>query len=227
MRSPSGRACAGAAVARCLMYCVPSTLQTQASRTSSSRSRRAHAPRGTWQPPSSVLRSVRSAMIALRVSASSSFSTRVGGIGIVGAAFDADGALADGGQERVGRENFGDAMRGAEAVESGFGEHDGVVFAAFDFAEAGVDVAAEIANVEIGAKMKKLRAAAEATSADAGAFAKSGEIRAVVGDEAVADVFAPKNCGKRKAGRRFRRNVFDAVNGDVDGIVDAGLLRVL
>ena len=42
------------------MYCVPSTLQTQASRTSSLRSRRAHAPSGTWQPPSSVLRRVRS-----------------------------------------------------------------------------------------------------------------------------------------------------------------------
>ena len=143
-----------------------------------------------------------------------------GGFGVIGAAFDADGALADGRQENVGRENFGDAMRCAEAIEARFGEHDGVVFAAFDFAEARVNVAAKIANVEIGAKMKELRAATEAAGADAGAFTESCEIGAVVGDETVANVFAPENRGEREAGRRFRRNIFDAVDGDVDGIVE-------
>ena len=151
---------------------------------------------------------------------------RGGSLGVVGAAFDADGALADGGQENFGREDFGDAMRQAEAIESGFGEHDGVVFTAFDFAEARVHVAAEVANVEIGAKMKELRATAETAGADASAFAKSGKIGAVVGDEAVADVFAAQNRGKRKAGRRFCRNVFDAVNGDVDGIVEQSFFEL-
>ena len=155
------------------------------------------------------------------------FLERDGSFGVVGAAFDADGALADGGQKNLGRENFGDAMRGAEAIEAGFREHDGVVFAAFDFAEARVHVAAKIANVEVGAEMEKLRAAAEAAGADAGAFAKSGEIRAVVGDEAIADVFAAQNRGKRKAGRRFGGNVFHAVNGDVDGIVEERFFELL
>jgi hypothetical protein len=81
------------------------------------------------------------------------FFERDGSFGVVGAAFDADGALADGGEKRLGGENFGDAVRGAEAIEAGFGEHDGVVFAAFDFAEAGVNVAAKVADVEIGAEM--------------------------------------------------------------------------
>ncbi len=76
-----------------------------------------------------------------------------GGIGVVGAALDADCALTDCGEKNIGSENFGDAMRGAEAIEPGFSEHDGVVFAAFDFAEARIHVAAQIADVEVGTKM--------------------------------------------------------------------------
>src|SRR5579862_5953706 len=55
------------------------------------------------------------------------FFERDGSFGVVGAAFDADGALADRGEKGVGRENLGDAMRCAETIEAGFGEHDGVV----------------------------------------------------------------------------------------------------
>src|SRR5580698_9192154 len=74
--------------------------------------------------------------------------------------------------------------------------------------------------------MQELRAATEAAGANAGTFAKSGEIGAVVGDEAVANVFAAENRGKREAGRRFRGNVFDAVDGDVDGIVEQSFFEL-
>ena len=70
MRSPSCAACSGGAVARWRMYCTPSTEQTTASITNSPRSSRAQAPSGTWQPPCSVESNARSAMMAVRVSAS-------------------------------------------------------------------------------------------------------------------------------------------------------------
>ena len=53
--------------------------------------------------------------------------------------------------------NFADATAPAEAIESSFGEHDCVVFAAFHFAETGVHVATQIAHVEIWARVGIMR----------------------------------------------------------------------
>src|SRR6202035_548615 len=48
------------------------------------------------------------------------------------AAFGSDSALTDGWHADVGRKRLADAVRPAEAVEAGLGEHHGIVFAAFD-----------------------------------------------------------------------------------------------
>ena len=50
-------------------------------------------------------------------------------------------ALTYGGHANFWRENFADAIAPAEAVESGFGKEDSIVFATCDFAQAGVHVA--------------------------------------------------------------------------------------
>ena len=67
--------------------------------------------------------------------------------------------MAYGREKNLRRKRFGDAIAPAEAVEPGFGEEDGVVFAALGFAEAGVDIAAEVADIEIGTNVAELRLA--------------------------------------------------------------------
>src|SRR5438552_12505647 len=110
------------------------------------------------------------------------FIENFGGLVVAGAAFDGDGALANRGHADFRRENFTDTMRGAEAVEAGFGEDHGIVFATFHFAKARIHVSAQIANVEIGSQMKKLSLAAQAAGTDARALAKMGESGAISGD---------------------------------------------
>ena len=74
--------------------------------------------------------------------------------------------------ENVGREGFGDAIAPAQAIEAGFGEEDGIVFAALRFAEAGVHVATKIADVQIGAHVAQLGLAPQTAGANARALAK-------------------------------------------------------
>src|SRR5579859_842026 len=126
-----------------------------------------------------------------------------GGLGVGEAALRGDGALTDGGHADVRGKGFADAVGPAEAVESGFGEHHGVVLAAFDFAQTSVDIAPQVAQIEIGTKVPELRLAAEAAGTHARAVTKMGEREALGGDQAVAHVFAAENRGKGNA----RRNV--------------------
>ena len=67
----------------------------------------------------------------------------VAGGGIALADLDAEGSLSCGGAHDFGGDDLFDEFRLAEAFESGGGEDDGVVFALLEFAQAGVDVAAQ------------------------------------------------------------------------------------
>ena len=75
--------------------------------------------------------------------------------GIIARAFferlDSERALAHRGAHDVGTEDFADDVAPAEAAKAGGGEHDGVILAALDFVDAGVDVAADRLNVEVAA----------------------------------------------------------------------------
>ena len=63
-----------------------------------------------------------------------------------------------------------DQFRFAQALQSGRGENDGVVFALFEFAQARIDVAAQGMNIEIGTDRLELRLAAQAGRAHARAL---------------------------------------------------------
>src|SRR6266436_3047429 len=150
-----------------------------------------------------------------------------GGFGIGKAAFGGNRTLAHGREKNLWRKSFGDAIAPAEAVEPGFGEEDGVVFTALGFAEAGVDIAAQVADIEIGANVAKLLLAAKASGADARALAEIGEGGAACRDEAVSNVFAAEDSGKGQAGGDFGRDVLDAVDGDVDRFFHQGVFEFL
>src|SRR5271157_703941 len=150
----------------------------------------------------------------------------VRGFRVVHASFDGDSALSHRGQGNFGRKGFRDFLAPAEAVETCFGENDGVVFAAFDFAEARIHVAAQFANIEIRAVMAQLRLAAEAAGADARALLEVGERGAFVGNETVADIIAAADRGEVKAPGGFRGNVFHAVDGEVHGFFEQGFFEL-
>jgi len=151
----------------------------------------------------------------------------LGGFGIGETTFGGNGALANGGKKNVGRESFGDAIAPTEAVETGFGEEDGVVFTALGFAEASVNVAAKFADVEVGPQVAKLGLSAKAAGADAGAMAEVGKSCATGGDQAIAHIFAAEDGGKRQAGVDLGGNVFDTVDGDIDRFVEQRVFKFL
>src|SRR6266446_253433 len=150
-----------------------------------------------------------------------------GGFGIGQAAFGGDCSLTHGGQKNIRSKGFGDAIAPAEAVQAGFGEEYAIVFAALRFAQASVDIAAKIADIEIGTNVAKLRLAAEAARADARSLTEIGERGATGGDEAVADIFAAEHGGKGQARVDFGGNVLDAVNGNVDRLVHQSVFEFL
>src|ERR1700730_385590 len=111
-------------------------------------------------------------------------------------------------------------MAAAEAIEAGFREHDRIVFAALDLAQAGVDIAAKIADVEIRADVPQLGLAAKTAGANPGTLPQVRKRGTVAGDKAVSHILTAADCGKREVGRHLRGNVLNAVDGDVDGLFE-------
>src|SRR5271165_3226717 len=155
------------------------------------------------------------------------FAENVRGFRVFHAGFDGDGALPHGRQGNFGRKGFGDFLAPAEAVESRFGKNDGVVLAAFDFAQARVHVAPEFANIQIGAVMAQLRLAAQAAGADARALLEVGERSAFMGDEAITHVIAAADRGKMEPTGRFRGNILNAVDGKIHGFLEQCFFKLL
>ncbi len=88
------------------------------------------------------------------------------GIGC-GASLEGERALAGCGAELVEGKTLVDRFGAVEAVEAGAGEDEGVTVAGVELAESGVDVAAELDELHVGAQGEELGAAAWAGGADA------------------------------------------------------------
>jgi hypothetical protein len=139
--------------------------------------------------------------------------------GIRESGFDADGALTDGGHANFGSESFRNSLAETEAIKSGFGNDDGIVLAAIHFAKSRVHVAAKVAKIKVGTNAAKLRLTAEAAGTHARAMLQTGEDNTIVGDERVTNIISAANGGKTQTRRRVRRNIFDAVNSEIDGFI--------
>jgi hypothetical protein len=71
---------------------------------------------------------------------------------VVAAAFDGEGALADGWEEVWWLEEFGDEVAEAESFEGGLGEDDGIEGVVGGEFEAGFDVTANGGDFEVWSK---------------------------------------------------------------------------
>ena len=73
---------------------------------------------------------------------------------VITTAFDAQGALAHGGHEG-GRLEMVHAVRGkTQTLEPGGGQHDGVVFAFLHLAQAGIHIAAQGKDLQVGTQIE-------------------------------------------------------------------------
>ena len=106
------------------------------------------------------------------------------------AGFEGEGSLAGCGADFFGGEAVMDRLGALEAVEAGGGEDEGVTLALLEFAEAGVDVAADFDEGDVGAEGEDLGAAARAGGADAASGGQGVERPVLLADPDVAGVGA-------------------------------------
>src|SRR5579863_10285647 len=145
--------------------------------------------------------------------------------GVALADFDSQRTLAGGGAHDFGGDDLFDQFGSTQALQAGGGQDDGVVFALLEFAQAGVDVAAQGMNVEVGADSFELRLTAQAAGADARTLRQFLKTRIVARAEGVARVFPFCDGGDFESGGKFGGQVFQRVHGEIDAAGGEGFFN--
>ena len=140
-------------------------------------------------------------------------------VGAVTAHLDAQGALASGGQHLGGGELGADALAQAQALEAGGRQHDGVVLAFIELAQARVEVAAQWLDFQVRAQRVQQHLAAQARRADHGALRQLAQAGIAWRNKGVARVFALHHAGQGKAVGQHHGHVLERVHGDVRAAV--------
>ena len=130
------------------------------------------------------------------------------GGGVTQTDFDAECALSGCGAHDVRWNDLLDQFGLAEALQSGEGEDDGVIFSLFELAQASVDVAAQRMDVEIGADGLELRLAPQARGADARALGQFLKARILTRAEGVARILSLSDGGNFKSWRKVGGQIF-------------------
>ena len=105
---------------------------------------------------------------------------------VAGAAFDGDRTLRGGRQPLRWCQSCADARAETEPIEPGAGEDDRVVVADVELGKTRIDVAAQIAQIEIRTQRTQLCLPAQRRCADACAFWQLIEPRVVIGTSSIA-----------------------------------------
>lgn len=158
------------------------------------------------------------------VPASANWPRQLAELVVGGAALQDDDASADRRAHDIDWQNFADAAGEADPVQPGHGQDDGVEVAFVEPGEAGVGVATQGGDGQVGEAQPDLRGAAHAAGADDRALGQIRQTRAGAGDGGVADVFAGEVGGERgsRGGWHIAGNVLEAVHGEVDLLVEQG-----
>ncbi len=146
---------------------------------------------------------------------------------VAAAAFDTDGALADRRQNNLRAQFLTNARRETQALETGAGENDGVVFALIELGQARIHVTAQIAHHQVGPPRAQLALAAQTGRADARALRQVVERGEVIRDEGVARVLAFEDHGQFQAVGQLHRHVFHGMHRDVGAVFQHGLFQFL
>ena len=106
-----------------------------------------------------------------------------------------------------------DGFDSSDAIEACGSEDESVAVALVEFAEAGVDVAADFNEGNVGAEGEDLGAAARAGGADAACGGKGVKGPIFFADPDVAGVSSFGNCGEGELRGKFGWEIFEGVNG--------------
>ncbi len=132
-----------------------------------------------------------------------------------GAHLQAQCALAGGRQHLVGLEQGTDAAFQTQALEARGREHDGVVLAFVELAQAGIEVAAQRLDVEVGAQRLQQHLPAQAGGADHGTLGQVGQAGVAGRDEGIARILALHHAGQLEALGQLHGNVLERMHGHV------------
>ena len=156
-----------------------------------------------------------------------------GGVGVGragmarGAGFERKSALAGCRADLLGGEAGVDRLGAAETVETGGGEDEGVTLALGEFAQAGVDVAANLDEADVGAEGEELSAAARAGGADRAVVGQGVQAPVGLADPDVAGVDAGRDGGQGELRGEGGGEILEGVNSEVDATFGEGLLDLL
>ena len=137
----------------------------------------------------------------------------------VGPHLDAERALPRGRQHRVDIERNPDPVLEPEPLEPGRGQHDRVVQALVELAQAGVEVATQRLDSQIRPQRPQQHDAAQARRADHGALRQLLERGVAWRHQRVARVFAREHAGQRETVGQVHRHILERVHRDIGATV--------
>ena len=146
---------------------------------------------------------------------------------VIGPAFDANGSLSGRGKHHRRLENEADAVVPAESAETGFGEDNRVELAFIEFSKAGVEIAPDLAEPQVGALSEELGLATEASGSNACLFRKGVERRTLppTGKQQCITARSSREHGSEdEPGRRLRRQILQAVDRNITASLKNSLL---
>src|SRR5262245_910754 len=138
---------------------------------------------------------------------------------IVGAANDPEGPLAHSGDHDVVSEDLRNLMFVPETLQTGGRQNDSIKLAGAEFTQPGIDVAAKCDEFQSRESMPQLDLAAKTAGSDAGASREFMKHRSI-GDERIARIFTFGNGGEVHAVGKLKRDVLQAVYGQIDATVE-------
>ena len=113
------------------------------------------------------------------------------------------------------RQARADTRLQAQPLQAGTGQDDGVVLSGIQFGQAGVDVAAQVAQLQVRAACAQLRLAAQRGGADHRAGRQRIDAVKIVADEGVGRIGALQHRRQAEARLQLHRHVLERVHGAV------------
>jgi hypothetical protein len=151
----------------------------------------------------------------------------VPGVDVVAPALEPDRPLSDG-REHPGRiKDLGDRVAEPEPQKTRLGQDDRVQILLAELAQPGFHVATEVDHPQVRPAVQELGSPAQAARSDDGCGRQVFESLVFLGNERIAGR-PPRRDGRQfQARHRDRRQVFQAMDRDVDAIGEEGVLNGL
>jgi len=146
---------------------------------------------------------------------------------VIAAAFDPERPLADRRQAQFGIEGAGDPLLEPEPLEPGHRQYDRIELTGVEFREAGVHVAAQLADPAMRERVQELARATLAAGADDRALGQLARVVITIGDKGVERALAFEDHGQVQPLREVTGHVLHRVHGDIGAAVQQALLQFL